>query len=80
VLDGVLQGLLGYAVEDLLRLRWHRGLRGRFEVNLDPVPCPERRGLTAGRGDEAPGLQRLRPELEDERPHLGQAASARECT
>src|SRR5215212_12124050 len=73
VLDGVVEGLLGYAVDGLLDLR--RGLRLVAEsgLNLDLVACPQSRRLFLQRHHEPLGLQRLRPQLEDQGSHLSQA-------
>src|SRR5215212_9708900 len=73
VLDGVVEGLLGYAVDGLLDLR--RGLRlvAQDGLDLDLVACPQSRRLFLQRRHEPLTLQRLRPQLEDQGPHLGQA-------
>src|SRR4051812_1814473 len=68
---GVVQGLLGDAVERLFNFEGYLWLP--VERGLDPyaVACLEGGGLFFQGGDEALPLQGLRAQLEDEGAHLG---------
>ena len=75
VLDDVVERLLGDPVERLLDLD-RRPLR---QLGLDhdrqPDPPGQRRRVRAQRLDQAVLLDVARPELEDQRPHLGQGVA-----
>src|SRR5215207_1756585 len=71
VFEDVVQHLPRYTVDVLLDLQ--RDIRFVTEVGLDLylVPCPQGCRLLLQRGDEPFLFQRLGPQLEDERLHLG---------
>ncbi len=70
-LTALCMGLLGDAIERFLALRRYVGLLAKVGAHVDPVPGLYGRRPLLKRADEALGLQRLRPELEDEGAHLG---------
>jgi hypothetical protein len=70
MLDGVVQGFLGDAVQSLFHSDRSRRFIAEVGPDVDAVPDLECGGLLFQRCDYPFVLQRLRPELEDERAHL----------